>query len=67
MFQELFVLQLAVVARRQQQQTGFRAPALEATAEIDARIERLFPFELTAGQRAAIAEVAGRHGRRKRR
>ena len=29
-----------------------------ATAEIDARIRRLFPFELTAGQQAAIREVA---------
>ncbi|MCC7474324.1 MAG: ATP-dependent DNA helicase RecG [Pirellulales bacterium] len=57
-FQELFVLQLAVVARRWQQQIGFRAPPLEATADIHARIQRLFPFEWTAGQRAAIAEVA---------
>ena len=57
-FQELFILQLAVVARRWQQQIGFRAPPLVATAEIDARIERLFPFELTAGQQAAIREVA---------
>ena len=57
-FQELFMLQLAVVARRWQQQLGFRAPPLAATAEIDARIRRLFPFELTAGQQAAIREVA---------
>jgi ATP-dependent DNA helicase RecG len=57
-FQELFVLQLAVVARRWQQQVGFRAPPLPASAEIDARIQRLFPFEWTAGQRAAVAEVA---------
>ena len=57
-FQELFILQLAVVARRWQQQVGFRAPALAATADINARIERLFPFEWTAGQRAAIDEVA---------
>lgn len=57
-FQELFVLQLAVVARRYQQQTGFRAPPLVATADINARIERLFPFEWTAGQRAAVADVA---------
>ena len=57
-FQELFVLQLAVVARRWQQQLGFRAPPLVATAEIDARIRRLLPFELTAGQQAAIREVA---------
>ena len=58
MFQELFILQLAVVARRWQQQVGFRAPPLVATPDINARIERLFPFELTAGQRAAIREVA---------
>jgi ATP-dependent DNA helicase RecG len=57
-FQELFVLQLAVVARRWQQQIGFRAPALEASADINARVERLFPFELTTGQRAAIRDVA---------
>jgi ATP-dependent DNA helicase RecG len=57
-YQELFVLQLAVVARRWQQQIGFHAPALVASPDINARIERLFPFEWTAGQRAAIAEVA---------
>jgi ATP-dependent DNA helicase RecG len=62
-FQELFVLQLAVVARRWQQQVGFRAPRLEASADINARIERLFPFQLTAGQRAAIQEVATDMGR----
>jgi ATP-dependent DNA helicase RecG len=62
-FQELFVLQLAVVARRWQQQVGFRAPPLEASADINARIERLFPFELTAGQRAAIRDVAADMGR----
>jgi ATP-dependent DNA helicase RecG len=57
-FQELFVLQLAVVARRWQQQVGFRAPPLVVTPDLNARIERRFPFELTAGQRAAIREVA---------
>ena len=57
-FQELFVLQLALAARRYQQRTGFRAPPLAATTAIDARARRLFPFELTAGQRATIEEVA---------
>jgi ATP-dependent DNA helicase RecG len=57
-FQELFILQLAVVARRWQQQVGFRAPALVASPDINARIERLFPFEWTAGQRAAVREIA---------
>lgn len=57
-FQELFVLQLAISARRFQQQVGFRAPELAATAQIDARIKRLFPFELTSDQRKVIDEVA---------
>ena len=57
-FQELFVLQLALAARRYQQRVGFHAPELPADAQIDARIKRLFPFELTTGQRAAIDQVA---------
>ncbi len=57
-FQELFVLQLALAARRHQQRVNFRAPELPATAQIDARITRLLPFELTPGQRRAIDEVA---------
>ncbi|MGA7701716.1 MAG: ATP-dependent DNA helicase RecG [Thermoguttaceae bacterium] len=57
-YQELFILQLALAVRRQQQHEQRRAAALEATAKIDARIRRLFPFELTAGQENAIAEIA---------
>ncbi len=57
-YQELFVLQLALAVKRRQQHDQRRAPALEATAKIDARIRRLFPFELTAGQERAIAEIA---------
>jgi ATP-dependent DNA helicase RecG len=57
-YQELLILQLALAVKRQQQHDQRRAPALEATAKIDARIRRLFPFELTAGQQRAIAEIA---------
>ncbi|QDU88091.1 ATP-dependent DNA helicase RecG [Pirellulimonas nuda] len=57
-FQELFVLQLALAARRYQQRVGFRAIELPTTAQVDARILRLLPFELTAGQRAAIEQVS---------
>ncbi|MGI9455084.1 MAG: ATP-dependent DNA helicase RecG, partial [Aeoliella sp.] len=57
-FQELFVLQLALAARRYQQRVNFRAPELPATAQIDARITRLLPFELTPGQRMAIDQIA---------
>ncbi len=57
-FQELFILQLALAARRHQQRVNFRAPELPATAQVDARITRLLPYELTPGQRAAIDEIA---------
>ena len=57
-YQELFILQLALAVRRQQQHDQRQAPCLEATAKIDARIRRLFPFELTAGQQQAMAEIA---------
>ncbi|MEN6452053.1 MAG: ATP-dependent DNA helicase RecG [Thermoguttaceae bacterium] len=57
-YQELLILQLALATKRQQQHDQCLAPALEATARIDARIRRLFPFELTPGQRAAITEIA---------
>lgn len=55
-FQELFVLQLALSVRRNQQQS-VAAPELPTTTKIDARIRRLLPFELTASQEAAISEV----------
>ena len=57
-YQELFILQLALAIKRHQQQHLRQAPCLEATAKIDARIRHLFPFELTAGQEQAIAQIA---------
>ena len=57
-YQELFILQLALAMKRSQQQKLSNAPSLESTAKIDARIRRLFPFELTAGQQRAIEEIA---------
>ncbi len=56
-FQELFVLQLALSVRRAQQRS-LPAPPLPATTKIDARIRRLLPFDLTASQERAIAEVS---------
>jgi ATP-dependent DNA helicase RecG len=56
-YQELLILQLALAIRRQQQHDRRRGPLLPVTAKIDARIRRLFPFELTAGQEKAIAEI----------
>ena len=57
-YQELLVLQLAVALRRLKSRQESRAPCLPATAKIDARIMRLFRYELTADQRQAIREVA---------
>lgn len=56
-FQELFVLQLALSIRRAQQRS-LQAPPLLATTKIDARIRRLMPFELTESQESAISEVS---------
>ena len=56
-YQKLFVLQLALSMRKWSATHRNRAPLLEATAKIDARIRRLFPFELTNAQNVAIAEI----------
>lgn len=57
-YQELFILQLALAVKRHQQRTQRQSPTMEATARIDARIRRLIPFTLTPGQDQAIAEIA---------
>jgi len=57
-YQELLVLQLALALKRQESIRNAHAPALEATAKIDSRIRRLFPFDFTVGQEQAIREVA---------
>ena len=62
-YQELFLLGLALAVKRRRQHDLGRAPPLSATPQIDARIRRLFPFELTAGQRQAIAEIGADMGR----
>ncbi len=62
-FQELYILQLAIALRRWKLDQNRHASPLEATTKIDARIRRLFPFELTADQQQAIREVADDMGR----
>ncbi|MEZ6108275.1 MAG: hypothetical protein R3B96_19785, partial [Pirellulaceae bacterium] len=57
-FQELLVLQLALAMRRRKLHTECRAPALPVDSVIDARIVRLFPFELTEDQRRCIDEIS---------
>lgn len=62
-YQELFVLQLALAIRKWRLTHHRRAPALPVSARIDARITRLFPFELTTEQKIAIEQIATDMGR----
>jgi ATP-dependent DNA helicase RecG len=56
-YQELFVLQLALALRKAAAGAQGHAVPLETTAKIDARIRRLFPFDFTAAQDQAIHEI----------
>lgn len=56
-YQELLVMQLALAMRRRQLAERCRAVPLSCEMRIDARIRRLFPFELTEDQRAVIQEI----------
>lgn len=62
-YQELFVLQLALAVRRSENAIGVVAKELPVSAKIDARIRRLFPYPLTQGQTTAIAEITADMGR----
>ncbi|MFT5526206.1 MAG: ATP-dependent DNA helicase RecG, partial [Pirellulaceae bacterium] len=62
-YQELLVLQLALAIRRRRLTLSQLAPQLTATGKIDARIKRLFPFELTDDQKQAIEEIGNDLGR----
>src|SRR4051812_12024165 len=56
-YQELLVLQLALAIRKWRLSHQRKAPPLPTSSKIDARITRLFPFQLTAGQRHAVDEI----------
>jgi ATP-dependent DNA helicase RecG len=56
-YEEFLILQLALALRRREVRHEGRAPILATTPAIDARIRRLFPFQLTADQDRAIAEI----------
>lgn len=57
-YEELFVLQVALALKRHQQIALKKAPPLKLTPKIDARIRRLFSFSLTKAQDRAVAEIA---------
>lgn len=56
-FQELFVMQLALAYRRRQLTTDLRSRPLPSSAILDARITNRFPFELTGDQKNAMQEI----------
>jgi ATP-dependent DNA helicase RecG len=57
-YQELFMLQLALRMHRGQQKRAHAAPSIVVDARLDARIQARFPFEFTAAQRRVCAEIA---------
>lgn len=57
-YQELLVLQVGLAMRRNRLVETRRAPKLETSAKIEARIRRLFPFEWTEDQRRACEDIA---------
>jgi ATP-dependent DNA helicase RecG len=56
-YEEFLILQVALALRRREVRDEGRAPILATTAAIDARIRRLYPFQLTADQDRAIVEI----------
>jgi ATP-dependent DNA helicase RecG len=57
-YEEFLVLQLALALRRRDLRDRQRAPLLPVTPLIDAHIRRRFPFQLTADQNRAVAQIA---------
>jgi ATP-dependent DNA helicase RecG len=56
-YEEFLVLQLALALRRREVRDRQRAPVLPTSPKIDTHIRRLFPFDLTADQNQAVAEI----------
>ena len=57
-YQELFMLQLALRMHRSLQQRHGNAPPLVVDARLDGRIRARFPYEFTAAQRRVCDEIA---------
>ena len=55
-YEEFLVFELAVALRRQAARSA-EGIAFKMSAEFDRRIRKLFPFELTASQEGALAEI----------
>ena len=57
-YQELFILQLALAIRRHRIRTQNVSPALKLTPKIRSRLLRRLPFELSESQQNAFREIA---------
>jgi len=56
-YQELFMLQLALRMHRERQQRDHAAPTIAVDARLDSRIRARFPFPFTSAQRRVCAEI----------
>ncbi len=57
-YDELFLMQLGIALKRQHARSTTRAAAMQTSEEMDRRIRRRFPFELTAAQNRAVEQIA---------
>ena len=57
-YQELFMLQLALRMHRERQQRDHAAPTIDIDARLDSRIRARFPFPFTPAQRRVCGEIA---------
>lgn len=56
-YDEFFLMELAIALRREQNRQNQPAYPLQATDRLDPRIRQLFPFDLTEDQNKVIAEI----------
>lgn len=57
-YEEFLLIELAMMLRRAKRASLQTAPRVHVTSEIDQRIRRRFPFELTTAQNSVIHEIA---------
>ena len=62
-FEELFLLQLALAMRKRGIEAPGRGISFETPADLDEELRRLLPFELTGAQKRVIREIASNMAR----
>jgi len=62
-FEELFLLQLALAMRKRGIEAPGRGISFEIPADLDEELRRLLPFELTGAQKRVIREIASNMAR----